>query len=232
MSKYTTQLRYIVENYANDSTLDIDDQIKIAREKIFNFDYPIWNEEYREVLESKIISHYYTREIGSETYGLFKLRLKNKLREIMPYYNQLYESTTRKYDFLNDVDLKETLKGKNTQKDNSNSTFKNDSSEISESNSNASILFSDYPQNHIGSTDYATNLNESKEKNEIENINSSSGNNNGNYNSDKTNEYVKNIKGKTGGISYSDMLLKYRETLINIDMMIINDLSDLFMLIY
>ena len=37
------------------------------------------------------------------------------------------------------------------------------------------------------------------------------------------------VIGKTGGTSYSRLLAEYRETFLNIDMLIIEDLSDLFM---
>lgn len=44
-----------------------------------------------------------------------------------------------------------------------------------------------------------------------------------------TEDYLEHVVGKTGGISYSKMLTEYRETFLNIDMMIIEELSDLFM---
>lgn len=43
-----------------------------------------------------------------------------------------------------------------------------------------------------------------------------------------TDEYVERVYGKMGGYTYSKALLEYRKTLINIDMMIIDDLKDLF----
>ena len=43
-----------------------------------------------------------------------------------------------------------------------------------------------------------------------------------------TEEYLEHVKGKTPGASYSKLLSEYRETFLNIDMMIIDDLSDLF----
>ena len=107
MSDYTTQLRFICESYANRTDKpqpqsDVDETIRLARTKLFSFDYPIFDENYREHLESKIISHFYTREIGLETVGLFKHHLKNKMREIMPYYNQMYLSEKLKFDpFMN-----------------------------------------------------------------------------------------------------------------------------------
>lgn len=44
-----------------------------------------------------------------------------------------------------------------------------------------------------------------------------------------TEDYVLSVKGKSGGKSYSKMLTEFRDTLINIDMKIINELNDLFM---
>lgn len=41
--------------------------------------------------------------------------------------------------------------------------------------------------------------------------------------------YIENLKGNNGSKSYSELLMEYRNTLINIDMMIIDELADLFM---
>lgn len=71
---------------------DVDRIISLVRSKIFSFKYPIFNEEYREILETKIINHYFTREIGLETVSLWKHFLKTRMNEIMPYYNKLYEA--------------------------------------------------------------------------------------------------------------------------------------------
>lgn len=101
MSVYTTELRYIcetmtdepLENFDNlKGVRRIDAIIDSSKGNIFDFDYPIFDEAYRGVLEKKIIRHYYTREIGAETFGLFQLYLADKMNEIMPYYNQLYAS--------------------------------------------------------------------------------------------------------------------------------------------
>lgn len=49
---------------------------------------------------------------------------------------------------------------------------------------------------------------------------------------DTTEEYTELVKGKQGSTSYSKLLTEFRETMLNIDMMIIEELSELFMLIY
>ena len=115
MSKYTTEVRFICENAAgyNESKgyLSVDSVIQTAVPSIFSFDFPIFDEEYRSVLCSKILRHYYTREIWLETVGLWKLKLETKLLEIMPYYNQLYKSELFKFNPLYDTDLQTTRVG-------------------------------------------------------------------------------------------------------------------------
>lgn len=109
MSKYTTEIRFICEQQSGLSEskgyFDVGEIIDKARPNIFDFPYPIFNAEYKPVLENKILMHYYTREISEETYGLWKLRLRSKMNEIMPYYNQLYESELIKFNPLWDTDI-------------------------------------------------------------------------------------------------------------------------------
>lgn len=52
--------------------------------------YPIFDENYRETLNNKIIMYYQFYEIAFETIEIFDNRLYAKLLDIMTYYNQLY----------------------------------------------------------------------------------------------------------------------------------------------
>lgn len=108
MAKYTTEIRSICEHYAGltESTgfEDVDEIIEKSRNKIFQ-NYPIFNESHRAELEHKILKHYYMREIGFETVGLFKLFLNERMAEIMPYYNKLYESETFEFDPFKNIDV-------------------------------------------------------------------------------------------------------------------------------
>lgn len=112
MSKYTTELRFICEQQAGLTESvgysHVAEVIETARPKIFDFDYPIFDPAYKSVLETKILKHYYTREIGAETYGLFHLWLDTKMNEIMPYYNQLYESQLLEFNPFYEVDYTKT----------------------------------------------------------------------------------------------------------------------------
>ena len=108
MSKYTTEVRFICEQYAGlDESADypdVDRVIDLAIPKIFDMSgISVYVEEHKTLLFHKILLHYYQREIGFETVGLWKLKLNTKLKEIMPYYNQLYASELLEYDPLQNV---------------------------------------------------------------------------------------------------------------------------------
>lgn len=119
MSKYTTEVRFICESYAGlDESVDYDhveEVIENSYRKIFKTnEIPMFNgetEAHRAGLFKKILLHYYTREIGYETVGLWKLKLNQKLIEIMPYYNQLYESELIEFDPLKNTDVTKTHEG-------------------------------------------------------------------------------------------------------------------------
>lgn len=107
MSKYSTQVRFICENAIGlQESLafpSIQEILEQAAPKVFNFQYPIFDENYRTPLEIKILRHFYLREIGAETVGVWKLFLQDKLNEIMPYYNQLYKSELLKFPVFEDT---------------------------------------------------------------------------------------------------------------------------------
>lgn len=112
MSNFTTEVRFICESEAGALESKgfncVDEILRKSVEKVFNFNFPIFDEKYRIPLETKILRYYYTREICDETVGLWKLRLYNRLNLIMPYYNQLYTSALIKFNPLYDVDLTTT----------------------------------------------------------------------------------------------------------------------------
>lgn len=275
MSKYTTELRYICETEAglieSVGYSKIKDVIAKAIPKIFDFDFPIFDENYRNVLETKILKHYYTREIGLETYGLWKLKLDTKLNEIMPFYNQLYKSALLEFNPLYEVDYSKTgnrdSSGTRDNTENSNESYdeSNDYSEShdeSSSSSNDGTLtkgttstttnyYSDTPQgaisnvidgtyltnatyNVMGNTGSDTTNNSgsadsdgsSKSKNEKDGRRSGSKTSKGNLTD--TESYLESVRGKMSSKSYSALLMEYRETFMNIDMMLIEELSDLF----
>lgn len=275
MSKYTTELRYICEIEAGLSEsvgqTKIKDVIAKAITKIFDFDFPIFDESYRNVLETKILKHYYTREIGLETYGLWKLKLDTKLNEIMPFYNQLYKSALLEFNPLYEVDYSKTgnrdSSGTRDNTENNSESYDesidyNESHDESTTNSNDGTLtkgttttttnyYSDTPQGAISNVIDGTYLTNAT-YNVVGNTGSDSTTNNGSVDSDvssnsknekdgsrkgskssnsnltDTESYLESVRGKMSSKSYSALLMEYRETFINIDMMLIEELSDLF----
>ena len=76
MSKYTTTLYHIVK-----SGFDLG-----LRQ------YPIFDEEYRPILNKEIIDYYLMFEIGQETPFLFRHYLNTQMQLIMPKYNIMYKA--------------------------------------------------------------------------------------------------------------------------------------------
>lgn len=91
MSMYTVQLRWPIEQtLKNQGVQNTEDNWPLVWETLGLNDYPIFNEEYRAVLNNNIMRHYYFREIGFETLGQFRFHIRRHMFEIMPYYNKLY----------------------------------------------------------------------------------------------------------------------------------------------
>lgn len=249
MSKYTTEVRFICENSAglskSEDADNVDSVLDKCWNKIFNFDFPIFDENYRQVLCRKILKHYYTREIAHETVGRWKLALNAKLNEIMPYYNQLYKSELLEFNPFYDVNLTRSREGSGTSNKTSNNTetnsgtSKNVSSGSGTSNTDTLNRFSDTPQNSMDTQGIAdsvplTTVTKVNEDNTTTNTSTDtltrndSKTGNGTENINNTDKYIETVKGKQGTENYSSLLKKFRETFLNIDMMIIEDCSDCF----
>ena len=124
MSNYTTEVRFIVESLADEKGT-IESMINSAKTKIFDDYWTTQNIDYKPVLEQKILRSYYTREIGQETFALWKLKLNTTLAEIMPKYNLLYKTYDSIIDkLISNVDLTETRNdtGKATTTDSATNT--------------------------------------------------------------------------------------------------------------
>lgn len=297
MSKYTTEVRFICETAAGlDESVGYNDLDEVLTPetvaKVIDFNYPIFDELYRSVLNKKILEHFYTREIGFETVGLWKQKLRARMNEIMPYYNKLYRTELLDFNPLYDVDYtikrdgsvdktesknrknnvkeNETTDTVNTQQANGSSKENSNANSESESfNSGANLgtkntedRYSDTPQgglNGIRDNNYLTNAtldagdegqnaiaiaNGSENNNENRNASSASaqtdigngerernveGVENENNVGNTLEDYLEHVSGKRGSITYSKMIMEFRDSFLNIDMMIINELNSLFM---
>lgn len=103
MSKFTTQLRWIVEQEQGEIPYSQTHRYTESTWKKLGLnDYEIWEPEYRETLNAKIIDHFFFREIGFETAAQFAWYIRRTMQEIMPYYNKLYEVQAMMTDPLRD----------------------------------------------------------------------------------------------------------------------------------
>lgn len=290
MSKYTTEVRYICERFAgldeSQGFTKVDNIVEKARHTIFE-KYPIFDENYRSILETKILKHFYTREIGFETVGLWLLKLNQKMCEIMPYYNQFYESQKLTFNPLVNISTSQastrddnTTSNSQTAQATSNERMNIVSKESNEATTSSSkttednkqiydsevatsgtddVSESDTPQGTLSNVKNNTYLSKFT-RNEKDLIDAKSGTDkiesNGSVDradanvsnvSENANEKVQanqatneNEEIKTlenyiatnvglSGVSGSELLEKYRATFLNIDMLVIDELNDLFM---
>ena len=256
------------------------------------------------------------REIGAETVGLWMLWLNTRMEEIMPYYNQLYESALIEFNPLYNIDLHRTRNttgaeqgtlndsvsgshtmsgdvsentsvvgtlytsqstsdtGTKTGSGTSNETTANDETHADIDTIQKSDAYSDTPQGSLSNVDnnaYLTNYRK------IQEGDTNSGSKNIDIDTDKTysdrestdtsgtlisntdttedttkaitkgetgsnsstksrttglnttESYIESVTGANGNYSYSKLLNEFRDTFLNIDMMVINEFKDLFM---
>lgn len=308
MSKYTTEVRFICETEAGLTESvgysKVDEVLDKSWDKIFDSgDWEIYDEEYRPILCKKILKHFYTREIGAETAGLWKLWLNQRMAEIMSYYNQLYKSTLLEFNPLYDTDYKtegnrktdegeesgretesdytrtDDLQSKRTDDLNSkridnlqaNKTYNSEQTRTDNLHENTSgtryDLYSDTPQGALTGVESETYLTNARKitdtgtrdntgtqqtetngndllsntgSQDINNTGTQTIENTGNVNNkgkdtentkrvmNNTQDYAEHVMGKRGTQSYAKMIMELRDSFINIDMMIIDELNDLF----
>ena len=195
----------------------------------------------RAELNNKILSYYRFREIGFETVGRFLFELETALNEIMPYYNQLFYSADQDFNPIYNVDyIRNTQRNRSDTNigSQSTSTSASDSGSITDESKNVT---SDTPQNQLGITnkqidqvDYASEASWGKNSNTSTSNSSSSMNGSNSTIGNEKEGIVETTKGNFGVTSAQDLIVKYRETLLNIEQLIIHDkrIAELFMLIY
>lgn len=244
--------------------------IPVVRSSIFDFTYPVFDESYRALLETKILKKYYTRDICRVEYWRWKMDLDTKLNEIMPYYNKMYESAALElnplYNFTVNVnhkdsggDAHESEESKSNDKSHGTTRQHEDEVQIggsdsntSSSNGNSSERFLDTPQGRLDEIENNKYLTDATLNNESNNSKSTT--NYGKNTVDKLKEvitgkdisnevfkkkeqitttraYVEEVSGRRD-ISDSELLLKYRDTFVRIDEMLLNELNDCFSLLF
>lgn len=191
----------------------------------------------RKELNNKILNYYRFREIGFETFGRFIFELKTALEEIMPKYNQLFYSADQDFNPIYNVDYEKVIGRDRTDSTTSNSA--STTTDETEATTNTKDVVSATPQNqlnigtkNIDQVEYADTANWNQNTDE----NKTTSNMAGNSTTDGSESELtkETTRGNFGVVSAQDLILKYRETILNIEQMIINDprIQECFMLIY
>lgn len=181
--------------------------------------YPIFEEAHRPVLNQKIKDHFWNREIGQETISMFRLALRRKLNEIMPLYNQQYEISAVKFNQL------ETIKVSNRNTSKAKSANSETATNNSSSDAKSRAVAQELPQQMLaGNGDYATSAQDNTSNT------TAAGATSGKSNGVQEGETDSETTGFQGNAAM--MVLQWRQSLVNIDMMIIEELETLFMLLY
>lgn len=211
MSQFTTELRNVVNQTLDDANLPRSEANWYAAYKIIGLDdYPIFDEAYRQTLNDKIVRHYWMREIGGETVALFRLFLRRAMHEIMPYYNQMYESLA----VANGID---PLIGKKlSTTEGASGTSTSNAAMSSTTSSDGSDIYSDTPQS-------ALNLINIKEGKYASTADFTTAATSDSSNSDASGTYVNDLNRLIAGHEQpeAELLLLWRKTFVNIDLEII-----------
>lgn len=233
MATYTTQLRHIIDMLISDSVkgdfestpFTILQKCQTAAPKIFDFTYPIiLTGKAKSDFETKFLMHFYMREIGGETYALWKLFLQDWLNINMEFWNIKLNALLKaqNLDFFLEYagSYKDSYKGsiKNT------GTVGNVSS--GENNDDGMNKYYETPSSYITSiSDHLNSANSVENKNEYSN--SSTRTDNLQSNDEHTLTHV------VDGIpNAADTLLKYTRIAQNVYRDMFNEMEVLFMGIY
>lgn len=277
-------------------TLELNDLLESGC-KPWAFDYPSYYEgEAKKAFEQKVLDHYRFRQIGQETPGRWLHYFRTRIREIMPYYIQLYESQVLMQgidDPFGNVDIVETFEetrsgtldrkttGSLSRETTGSLNRESSSTQEGETESNSSVTttdtesstdtltgnhvkkFANTPQNSLDNLDnYLTEATVETENNTTNHEKTGNGSSqttatgtqldtatatqtdteSGSLTDTEsgsvldtesgTVQHTYTKKGNQGVNTYAHDMKELRETFLNIDMMIINELNDLFLMVY
>lgn len=221
-------------------------------------DYEIFDEDYRNIINQKIINHYYFKEIGVETPAQFKFRLNEAMDLIMPYYNQKYAAGLLEYDPLTNFKWREkydrtrddiTKRNDTAESSATNNTKRDTTGTQNETDHADNLLIDrDTPETNITRQDlnngiYASQVNTNdsnatSDQRSTQNVNEDNTGNaesklDTNINLNTTEDYIRDLYGYRG-ITPTQIFNEIYNSIYNTDMELVTDkrISSLFMGIF
>ena len=228
----TVELREIVESGVN----------------IWDFEYPVprasidYNGKTCKVdfdkaaFEQKIVDHYYFRQIGQETVGRWLHYFRTRIKEIMPYYVQLYEFDAKFKnidDPLESYNLVETFKQEHSNNGSVSGTSSSETTSERSENGSTDHRFSNTPQGSISNLDnYLTEASKDVTNGSSNENGSASGTSEQSSEDSGMVEHTLTKRGNIGVQPLGGEVENIRNAFINIDQQVINELKDLFLQVY
>lgn len=215
-----------------------DELVEMAISYFFDFDFPFYSELQSDLEKFKelFVRKYFQYSFGTETVGQFKFYLKEKLMELYPEYKYLYDTTTYQFNpLINHLLVRESEysnRNNSTSSGNNSSTSTRTPNLTYQDDNLNQTLNTDMPSYNFAAANYASDMSQDQALNtrtetgtdkNITTSNGSQSSSGGGSGSDKAKEY-----GFNG--SQSEELAKYRSLLLNINQLLLEDLSSLFML--
>ena len=215
------------------------------------FDDPDWegyDPTFRSTLNSAIVDYYWTYEIGSETPSMFKQRINQKMRLIMPYYNLLFKAEYEQFKNFNPNTFSKTkeYQGGTERKTGERKQYDWSGNKTNQHTDNGKQYNFDTPMNmnSLDTNDPDHMSSAATVQNTVGDVITQNGNySGGSFDATKETfksaeatdtDSFKNRKDIESGYTTSPytQYREYLETLQNIEEMIIDELRDCFMLCY
>lgn len=161
--------------------------------ELFDFSYKFDDVYFKTELEQAVIDYYYFNEIGQETPDRFKHKFRSRWQRIIPYYNDLYNSTLLEYDHFKTTALTERLEAVRSNENTQTNTTESESSgttntladgtntstqttdslstDSGTSTTDTQVKDSRYPQQNIQNNSFIANAGDSQSESENTNTN-------------------------------------------------------------
>lgn len=241
MSKYTLTVKEICEALTHRPPVGYSEMTAALpefREALFDFSAPFHDRQSLNDLEEYFILHYLTREICFNNVNRWRLALRTRFLEVLPYYDKLIQSVKIDYDPLNEIEINRHHTLDNNFKNDSAGTSSTSSNGHSETDVTDNTLdrYSETPESMVENllnNSYLTNARQTDNQNHNTQDDTSAGTGSTSANATGSSNDVFN-ETETGRISGNPAakLKEYRDSLIKVKQMFSAEFQDLFLTVY
>lgn len=245
MAVYTNSFQNIMHKFDGQNLTYEQKLVKLA-DLTFDFVFDYKTPEFKAFFTQHFIEHFFNEDFAFETFDYFKIKLKNKMQEVLPFYIPLYQEF-----YVNRIDLtfKEQTESSGSSTANSSSEGKTASSNSNSTTStgntsnnvedNTTTVNSDLPINEI-SVDNIDDINYADFTSKIKKNTTANENNNRTDTTEQTSESnsankqastSNNNTTATTTVNAIDNALKIQE-LLNFSQNLMNAFNDLFICIF